>query len=384
METRLVKVNALTSEDQRAWRALTERAVEPNPVIDPDFLLLCAKHFEGYADTTLVISQDGDAIRGVLPIVKFERPRIPPRKVASTRGRPTAVRPLGTPLVDAAHCDQAVGAFLDALHGAARNKGWPGILLMDFLHDDGPVAEGLRRMSATRGFPVFTKEVWDRGMVTRDGRWADPLTKERARQLGRKRRGLTRDCGGEVSLVDRTLDPSVVDEFLVMEASGWKGKAGGLAFASDPHTAAWFREWYPSWATAGRVMMLCLNVGDVSIGMQCYIRAGDGIFCFRTAYDEAYSKYGPGAMLIAAGTEYLLEHTDAGWIDSSTDKDNAFLLELLPERRNLSTVLIGTGGALDRRAVSALPAMTKAVGEVRNAQKRWAQTRSRHRPPVDV
>ena len=60
-------------------------------------------------------------------------------------------------------------------------------------------------------------------------------------------------------------------------------------------------------------------------------------------------------MLIAAGTEYLLEHTDAGWIDSSTDKDNAFLLELLPERRNLSTVLIGTGGALDRRAVSALP-----------------------------
>ena len=81
----------------------------------------------------------------------------------------------------------------------------------------------------------------------------------------------------------------------------------------------------------------------------------------RTAYDEGYAKYGPGAMLIAAGTEYLLEHTDAQWLDSSTDKGNAFLLELLPERRNLSTLLIGTGGRLDRAVVSALPAMTTAV-----------------------
>ena len=218
-------------------------------------------------------------------------------------------------------------------------------------------------------------------MVNRGGRWEDPLTKERKRQLGRRRRALTRESGGEVSMIDRTLDPSVVDEFLVMEAGGWKGQQGGLAFARDPHTAAWFREWYPGWAAAGRLVMLCLYAGDVPIAMQCYLRAGDGIFCFRTAYDEAYSKYGPGAMLIAGGTEYLLEHTDARWIDSSTDRGNAFLLELLPERRNLSTVLIGTGGKLDQRVVSALPAMTKVVGELRQVQKRLARTRSRR--PVD-
>jgi hypothetical protein len=284
---------------------------------------------------------------------------------------------LGTPLVDAGNADEAVRAQLDALHDAADNDGWPGILLMDFLHNDGPVARSLRRMCEERGFPLFTKEIWDRGMVSRGGSWEDPLTKERKRQLGRRRRALTRDAGGEVSLVDRTHDPSIVDEFLVMEASGWKGQEGGLAFARDPHTAAWFREWYPGWAAAGRIVMLCLQVGAVPIAMQCYVRAGDGIFCFRTAYDEGYSKYGPGAMLIAGGTEYLLEHSDARWIDSSTDKGNTFLLELLPERRKLSTVFIGTGGMLDKRVVWALPAMNKAVGEVRQMQRRWATRSSR-------
>jgi hypothetical protein len=380
METRLVKVGDVTSEDTRAWRALTERAVEPNPVVEPDFLGLCAKHFEGYAGTTLVVSLEGGVFRAVLPIVKFEKPRIPPRMVASTRGRPTAVRPLGTPLVDISYTDEAVGGLLDGLHDAAENHGWPGILLLDMLHNDGPVAQSLRRASEERRFPFFTKEIWDRGMVNRGGSWEDPLTKERKRQLGRRRRALTRESGGEVSMVDRTLDPSVVEEFLVMESGGWKGQEGGLAFARDPHTAAWFREWYPGWAAAGRVIMLCLYAGDIPIAMQCYVRGGEGIFCFRTAYDESYSKYGPGAMLIAGGTEYLLEHTDARWIDSSTDKGNAFLLELLPERRSLSTVLIGTGGRLDKSVVSALPAMTTVVGELRKVQQRWARTRSKGGP----
>ncbi len=370
MQTRLVKVHALTAEDERAWQSLTERAVEPNPAFESDFLILAAKHFEDYADTTLVIAHEDDVFRGVLPIVRFEEPRIPPRKVAVSRGRPTALRPVGTPIVDAGHARRAVGALLDGLHDAAKNDGWPGILVVDYVNNDGPVAQCLRGASEERGFPVFTKEVWDRGMVNRGGKWENPLTKERQRQLGKRRRALTRDAGAEVRVVDRTLDPAVVEEFLVLEATGWKGQDGGLAFGRDPHTAAWFREWFPRWAAAGRVVLLCVNVGDSSIAMQCYLRSGDGIFCFRTAYDEAYAKYGPGAMLIAAGTEYLREHTDAQWLDSSSDKGNAFLLELLPERRNLSTLLIGTGGRLDRGVVSALPAMTTMVERLRRVQTR--------------
>src|SRR5580700_5820161 len=101
MDTRLVKVKGISTEDERRWRELASRAIEPNPFFEPDFVALSAQHFEGYGDTTLVVAQEGDTFTGVLPIVTFDRPHIPPRPVASIVGRPTAVRALGTPLIDA-------------------------------------------------------------------------------------------------------------------------------------------------------------------------------------------------------------------------------------------------------------------------------------------
>ena len=80
------------------------------------------------------------------------------------------------------------------------------------------------------------------------------------------------------------------------------------------------------------------------IAIEFFVRAGDGIFCFRGAYDDSYAKYGPGMMVFPDCMAYLLEHTDASWVDSATDKDNAFLLGIMPERRSLSMLYIGVGG----------------------------------------
>ena len=270
-----------------------------------------------------------------------------------------------------------MGAILDRLHVAATSQGWPGIVLLEFMHHDGPVMQCLRRQCTSRRFPLYTKHTWDRGFVTRGGRMESPLSKERKRQIDRKRRALARDLGTEVEFVDRTLDPSIVEEFLVMEAAGWKGKEGGYALAQSPETAAWFREWYPRWAEAGRIAMVCVNAGDTTIAMQCYVRAGDGAFCARTAYDERYAKYGPGAMVIALGTEHLLHHSDAQWIDSLADEGNALMAEMLPERRTMSTVLIGTGGLVDRSFVAALPVMYGLVGAAGDLRDRATSSHER-------
>ena len=384
METRLVKVKDISPREEDAWRELAVRALETNPFFEPDFLVLCARHFEGYADTTLVVAHEGDVFRGVFPVIRVERPRIPPRSVASTRGRPTAVRSLGTPLIDASCADQAMGGLLDALHGAAKRRDLPGILLVDKASDDGPVMECLHRTCAARGFPLFTKETWDRGVVRRGGMWENPLRRGREKHIGRTRRTLIRDTGGEVTLVDRSLDSSVIDDFLQMEMSGWKGKEGGLAFAKDASTTAWFREWYECWAKSGRLIILCLQAGDVPVAIEFFIRSGDGLFCFRGAYDQAYAKYGPGAMVFSDCVAYLREHTDALWMDSSTDKDNAFMSELLPEHRRMSTVYIGVGGTLDRSMVSALPAMTRFVTAQSDLRARWARARSKEPSSTDA
>ena len=170
---------------------------------------------------------------------------------------------------------------MGALGRAARHEGSPGIVLFDEIGSDGPVAESLRRVCEERRFPVYVKDSWERGTVSRAGQWANPVDGKRRREIGRRRRLLADNAGEEVALVDRSLEPTACDDFLEMEIAGWKGREGGHAFARYPNMAEWFRDWHRCLVAAGRVTLLSLNVGSVPIAMSYFVRAGEGLFCFR-------------------------------------------------------------------------------------------------------
>jgi hypothetical protein len=367
METRLVGVQDLDREDLEAWNLLAERAVEPNPFFEPGFLVLAARHFDGFAGTRLLIASEGSTWRAMLAVIGVGRPRIPPRPCATTSGMPTAISGLSTPLVDREHVDEATGALLDGLRREAKAGRLPGILSLNRVDEHGPVVAALRQGSAIRGMPVFTKETWMRGLVTRTGLWEQPVSAQRRRKNARRRRMLARDSGLESSVVDRTHDPTAAEEFLKLEASGWKGRGHGTAFARDPAKIAWFHEWVDHWTQTGRVTLLALNVGDISIAFRYILRAGEGLFLFRTAYDADYAKYGPGSLLLESVLAMQFEQTEASWLDSSTDPDNSMLLEMLPERRTISMLLVGSGGTLDRTVISMMPFVTRCVAQLRRA-----------------
>ena len=377
MQTRIVAVRDLLPTEERAWGDLAARAVEPNPFFEPGFLSLASRHFVGFAETRLLVAHEGSEFKGVLPIVGVERPRIPPRPILTTRGDPTMVSGACTPLVDRTCVDEAVGALLDGLQAGAKSGAIPGIVSLKRLGDDGPVAHSLRRQSTARGFPVHTKESYERGMVTRSGSWENPLSGSRRREIARRRRLLARDTGSEVRVVDRSDDPEAATDFMRIEASGWKGRDHGTAYARDPHKVAWFHEWCDHWGKSGRLTVLALNLGEISIAMQYFIRAGEGIFLYRIAHDESYPKYGLGQMLLESALELLFEENDALWLDACADPDNGFLLAMLPERRTTSNVLIGTGGRVDRALVSATPTMAKAVAAQRRARQRLVESGTR-------
>jgi CelD/BcsL family acetyltransferase involved in cellulose biosynthesis len=377
MKTRLVRVQDISPDDEESWRRLGERALEPNPFGEPDFFLLAARHFPGYADARLVIAHEGSEFTGVLPVAAFDRPRMPPRRTANTAGQPKAISGLQTPLVDGTDPDRTIDALVGALGDAARHEGWPGILLFDEIGSDGPVAESLRRVCEARRCPVFVKDSWERGTVSRAGQWSSPIDGKRRREIGRRRRLLEEAEGAEVALVERSQDLAACEDFLQMEMAGWKGRDRGQAFARFPALAAWFRDCHRRLVDGGRLTLLQLNVGPTPIAMSYVVRAGEGLFCFRIAFDETYSTYGPGAMLMSLVLTFCRENTDAAWVDSMTDKDNAFFLGMLPERRTLSRLLIGTGGQLDRAVVSAFPAMTR----FRAAQSQFRTRVARRSPP---
>ena len=361
MESRIIDIQNLLPWEEAAWSALAEAAIEPNPFFEPGFLALASRHFEGFSKTRLLVAHEGNSFKGLIPIVGIERPRIPPRPMGSTRGTPTMVSGMCTPLVDRTCVDEATGALLDGLRAAARQSDFPGIVSLRRVSDNGPVVESVRRQGKSRGLPVFTKETYERGVVTRAGQWETPLSGSRRREIGRRRRLLARDSGSDVHVVDRTHDPAAAADFLTIEASGWKGQGDGTAMARDPRKVAWFHEWCAYWIEAGRLTVLALNLGDTSIAMQYFLAAGEGIFVYRIAQDAGYPKYGLGQMLLESAMELLYGETDALWIDACTDPGNEFFLAMLPERRLTSMLVIGSGGVLDRSAVSAMPMMARAV-----------------------
>jgi hypothetical protein len=374
VDTRFIDIGKLQPWEEQAWNSLAEEATEPNPFFEPGFLALASRHFDGFSRTRLLVAQEGRAFKGLIPIVGVERARVPPRRTTTTRANPTMVSAMCTPLVDRTCVDQAIGALLEGLRGAAKCGDLPGIVSLKRVGDDGPVVESLHRKAGAAGLPIFTKDTYERGVVTRSGKWANPLSGSRRREIGRRRRLLERDTGSELLVVDRTKDPAAVADFLTIEASGWKGQGLGMALALDPRKVAWFHEWYAYWTETGRLTVLALNLGDTSIAMQYFIRAGDGIFVYRVAHDAGYPKYGLGQMLFESAMELLYKDTDAEWMDACTDPDNAFFLAMLPERRTTSMLLIGTGGLVDRACVSAMPTMSRVVAAQRQARQRWARS----------
>ena len=369
METRLVRVQDIADEDDRAWRRLAGRVAEPNPFSEPDFFRLAVAHFADYRDASIVVVQDGSEFVGVLPIAAFESPRLPPRRVATTKANPAAVSCLQTPLVDVTRAREVVDAIVGALGSAARGGGWPGIVLLDEISADGPVANALTESCARRRFPVVVRDSWERAIVTRGGTWADPVSGKHRREITRRHRRLAEDTAQEVALLDRSADPAVCDAFLALETSGWKGQGRGQAFARYPHIAAWLNEWHRCLLDAGRVTVLSLEVGPAPIAMAYVVRAGGGLFFFRQAFDESYAKYGPGQMLLYLALSHLRDHTDADWVDSATSKGDQFFSGLLSERRAMTRLMIGTGSVLDRCALRLLPAMTSALSVLRERRR---------------
>ena len=95
-----------------------------------------------------------------------------------------------------------------------------------------------------------------------------------------------------------------IEEFLQLEASGWKGRRGSALactevnrrFATDVLTGAFRR---------GRLQMGGLDFDGRPIGRRSSLLAGDGAYAFKTAYDETMAEFSPGVMLELDGVRQL-------------------------------------------------------------------------------
>jgi CelD/BcsL family acetyltransferase involved in cellulose biosynthesis len=326
----LIPLANLDAEDIAAWRALAHEAIEPNPFFEPEFLLPLAVAYPQDIVQMLVVRRSKRWTACLPVVVRSTWGKLPVRVMTTWR---THYSFLGTPLV----ASEGIDALVKLLNGAHR--ACPGLLVLEEISADGPVGNLLSdALSHYKGLVIDIERFKRAAARKQENRSALALSTKRLSEHRRLRRGLEQKCGA-LRLVDRSSDPAAVEDFLKLEASGWKGRKG-TALACRDSDALFFREACRGLAVTGRLQFLSLE-GSRTVAMQCNFIADGVIFGFKTCFDESLSRYSPGVLLMIDSLAHF-DQSDAPRLDSCSHPMNQFANSLLSDRQEIATLAIGS------------------------------------------
>lgn len=337
------------------WRELAATALEPNPFFEPELVVPVARRLaHGEHDHDLVTVTDAGRLVLVLPIRRTESYRrlLGPASATATHSHSY----LGTPLLARdASATAAIGAMLDELIDRDISR-W---LVLESAHAGGPVAAQLAEALRQRHLRAATIDRFERPVVRRQDAPAHHdalLSASRHKRLDRARRQLGEALGARletVELLEAGVDArAAVDEFLDLEASGWKGRSG-TALASVRGEAAMFRDAMQGWAADGRAQVWALRAGDTVAASACAVISAGTVFHLKIAYAERFARYSPGWLLELDLLEAFHADSRLSRLDSCTGPGESPSRRLYPHRQPMSTIVVAL---TRRRAVAAAAA----------------------------
>lgn len=322
------------------WRALAERALEPNVFYEPAFALAAAPVLGRDVVAGLAWSHTTPArLVGLFP-VRIERRRygLGPA-VLSGWTHPFA--PLGTPLVDRYLATAVIAAWLD--HLAARDD-LPRLLLMPYLPETGAVAWAFAAALVARGGKRVTFGSHQRAVLAPTQDRADYLERaigaKKRKELRRQRKRLAESGPLAAHIVS---EPKAVAtalaDFLDLEASGWKGRAGTAARADDA-VRAFMEAAVAGLAREGKARVARLKLGERPIAALVTLQSGGTAWCWKIAYAEALGRFSPGVQLILEVTQALLTDRDIARTDSCATAGHPMIDHIWRERLALADHLM--------------------------------------------
>jgi hypothetical protein len=347
MTSRILQVCEVGPDDERAWRNLAERAVEPNPFYEPDCLIPASEHLVFGRDIRLAVAEMNGRFYGCVPFRAVNRWKFPYPILTSQVRR---MNGLGTPLIDPEMGVEAATALLGALAGE-RSLLHGRMFVLDTSGAGGPVALYLREAAQRLGLWLCDYERFERGKLVRnDGpEYEKTVSYKSRRNLRRQMRLLGEAAGEQVDVVDRSNDPGAIDDYIALESLGYKAKKG-IAMTTVPGEPEYFKEMCCAFVKSGRLQLLALQAGSQTIAMQMWIRGGEGAFLIKGSYDEAYARFGPGVLLHTYAVDFFNQETDSEWMDSCTGPGHKLLFRLWKDTRPIEMLAIGSR-RIDRAVV---------------------------------
>lgn len=139
------------------------------------------------------------------------------------------------------------------------------------------------------------------------------------KNLRKQNRRLDKLTGVEYDFIEsENADNACLEDFLALEASGWKGEKG-TAIASSKRDTEFYRDLTSRLAESGLLEWHFLRAEGKTIAGHLAIRTGRVITLSKIAYDEGYSRCSPGNMLFLHMIEREIERESSDQIDCLTD-----------------------------------------------------------------
>jgi CelD/BcsL family acetyltransferase involved in cellulose biosynthesis len=277
-----------------AWDRLAWKSPQKIPTLLPEWIDAFLRHRVAANERWLCsFAYAGGELIGVLPVI------ISPHPILGHQ-TPTLSTPFDsfTPSGDIALAPDHAAEALQALLVEIGHE-VPGHLCLDLrtVRQNSPVWTALR--AGLRGYSSYTgRQVPYSGIDVR-GELADYLA-----SLGNLRRNLTRyrkRLAGEGGIsVELRKGPAAgedfLTEFLILEASGWKGR-NGTAIRCDRDVIAFYTTLIRNFARKERFEWHILRVQDRVVAAGMGVRCNRVLMLPKIAYDEGFADCMPGNLL---------------------------------------------------------------------------------------
>lgn len=351
------------------WNDLFDHAVEPNPCYTPEFVshLMAKPRFGSDSGAATVWASDKNGrsrLIGLLPIGL--RLSLPGGIGCLQAALHSPFSGSTVPLVRRGYVDTAVNGLLDCLGETGRGR---SVLVFNEFRLDGPVCKSMFELLSRRDQASSIADRFERPLI--DMSTAPDVDTYRARASSRTRQSIRRkrrkleelgDLQYEVCVGQELYDG--LNEFLVLENSGWKGRAG-TAMAAKPCTSELaFAALRDASAARTRIEMLRLDGRPIAASIN-YGRGNSGLH-FKPAYDEEYSNYSPGLVLHSMTIEGLYRDKWATQLDSAVDPESR-LGSIWVDRRSVGRLYVSTS----TETSTAFIGMVKSFIETLNRVKQF-------------
>lgn len=353
-----------------AWDALAAEAIEPNVFYESWMLLPALEQFGQFAEIRIIlVYTTGPSNEGSKPILCGLFPVVARRGFKGLPVRYTSLWrykycSLCTPLIHPAYAADCLKAFLDWLEKDPQ----AGLFLeMPYVSGDGPLNQLLTNRANEAHNLLLIEDRSNRALL--EPLLAGPgageqyinaaLSGKRRKELRRQEKLLREQ--GQLEFVE--LPPGEeaeawFEQFLQLEAQGWKGQEGS-ALGSNTTAKTFFLTTMRAASQRGQLMMLALRLNGKPLAMKCNLLSGAGSFSFKIAFDEAFASHSPGVHLELENIRRVHDRTalpgaTLRWMDSCATANHFMINRLWLSRRTIKTVLVAT----NKRGGNLLVALT--------------------------